>query len=230
MTVHKEIWSNSGLLKRIDNMKNLVIIGAGGCGREALQWAKDINRTSGRWNIKGFIDDDLSALDNKICSVAVLAKTDEYEISPDDEFICCIGNSAVRKRITDKMKAKGAVFTTLIHPNAVIADSCVFGEGVIIYPYALISDNAVIGEGCIINMYSSVAHDSVLGEYCTISAHCDVTGMCRLGDRVFMGSTSHVVPGAKIGNDVYVCAGSTVAARVRDGVKVMGNPAKIVKF
>ena len=25
-------------------MKNLVIIGAGGCGREVLQWAKDINR------------------------------------------------------------------------------------------------------------------------------------------------------------------------------------------
>lgn len=79
-------------------------------------------------------------------------------------------------------------------------------------------------------MHSSVAHDSVLGEYCTISAHCDITGMCRLGDRVFMGSTSHVVPGSVIGDDVYICAGSTVMCRIRKGMKVLGNPAKIVKF
>ena len=40
-------------------MKNLIIVAAGGCGREVLQWAKDINRIENRWNIKGFIDDNL---------------------------------------------------------------------------------------------------------------------------------------------------------------------------
>ena len=211
-------------------MKNLVIIGAGGCGREALQWAKEINRQENRWHIKGFLDDDLNALDGKICSVKVLDTIDGYKIASDDEFICCIGNSAIRKAVVEKMKTKGAVFTKLVHPNAVIADTCKLGEGVVIYPYALISDNAVLGDGCIVNMYSSVAHDSVLGEYCTISAHCDITGMCRLGNRVFMGSTSHVVPTLTIGDDVYICAGSTVMTKVRAGMKVLGNPAKIVKF
>lgn len=211
-------------------MKDLVIVGAGGCGREALQWVRDINEKENRWRIKGFLDDDLNALEGKKCSVSIISKVDGYEIEPDDEFICCIGNSKIRKMVVKKLKAKGAVFVTLIHPNAVVADSCTLGECVIIYPYALISDNAVIGDGCIINMYSSVAHDSVLGEYCTISAHCDVTGMCKLGERVFMGSASHVVPGSKIGDDVYICAGSAVMARVRAGNKVLGNPAKIVRF
>ena len=211
-------------------MKNLIIIGAGGCGREVHQWAKDINEKENRWNIKGFLDDDLDVLEGKKCSIAVLSSIDEYLIKADDEFVCCIGNSNIRKMIMGKLKAKGAVFINLIHPNAVIADSCTLGEGVIIYPYALISDNAVIGDGCIINMYSSVAHDSVLGEYCTISAHCDITGMCTLGERVFMGTTSHVVPGLKIGDDVYICAGSTVMTRVRAGKKVLGNPAKMVSF
>ncbi len=211
-------------------MKNLVIIAAGGCGREVLQWAKDINRKEERWNIKGFLDDNPDALKGKICSVPVLSSVDDYMIEGEDEFVCCIGNSEVRKRVVEKMKARGARFVSIIHPSAVIADSCTLGEGVIIYPYALISDNAVIGDGCIINMYSSVAHDSVLGEYCTISAHCDVTGMCKLGDRVFMGSTSQIVPGTKVGDDVYICAGSTVMTRVRNGLKMLGNPAKIVKF
>lgn len=211
-------------------MKNLVIIGAGGCGREVFQWVKEINEKENRWNIKGFIDDDYKALEGKKCSATILSTVDGYEISSGDEFICCIGNSKTRKATVEKLRARGASFTTIIHPDAVVVDSCMLGEGVIIYPYALISDNAVIGDGCIINMYSSVAHDSVLGEYCTISAHCDVTGMCTLGERVFMGSTSHVVPGSRIGNDAYICAGSTVMTRVRDGMKVLGNPAKIVNF
>ena len=211
-------------------MKNLLIIGAGGCGREVLQWAKDANRLEQRWNIRGFLDDDLNALDGKRCDVPVLARIDAYQIEPDDEFLCCIGNSAGRKAVTERLKAKGAVFATLRHPSAVVAESALIGEGCILYPFALISDNASLARGCIVNMYSSVAHDSSLGEYCTISAHCDITGMCRLGEQVFMGTTSHLTPGTKVGNAAYICAGSTVMGRVRDGKKVLGNPAKIVTF
>jgi len=211
-------------------MKNLIIIGAGGCGREILQWAKDINKREMRWNIKGFIDDDLDALKGKKCDVTILSKIDEYQIEDDDEFTCGIGNGKVRKMVIDKMEAKGAKFVNVIHPNAIVADSCSLGKAIVIYPYALISDNAVIGDGCIINMYSSVAHDSTLGEYCTISAHCDITGMCKLGDHVFMGTTSNMVPSSRIGNDVYICAGSTIMTRLKDGVKVIGNPAKKISF
>ncbi len=211
-------------------MKNLVIVGGSGCGREVLQWAKKVNKIENRWKVKGFLDDDLNVLDGKKCGITVLSKVDDYVIEPGDEFVCCIGHSNDRKTVMEKLKAKGAVFTTLIHPSAVIADSCILGEGVIIYPYALVSDNVFIGDGCIINMYSSVAHDSVLGEYCTISAHCDITGGCKLGNRVFMGSTSQVIPGMHIGDDVYICAGSSVMTNIGNGMKVFGNPAKIVKF
>ena len=211
-------------------MKNLIIIAAGGCGREVLQWARDINKMEKRWVIKGFVDDNPAALDGRICDLKILSSVDDYEIGPEDEFVCCIGNSSIRKKVVEKLQARGAVFTSLIHPSANIAETSRIGEGVIIYPFALISDNAVIGDHSIINMYSSVAHDSVLGQYCTISAHCDVTGACTLGDGVFMGTTSNMVPGTKIGKDVYICAGSTVMARVRDGRKVMGNPAKIIQF
>ncbi len=213
-------------------MKNLVIIAAGGCGREVLQWVKDINEAGNipRWHIKGFIDDNLAALDNLICDAEILSAIDSYEIDPDDEFVCCIGNSRIRKGVIESLKQRGAEFVTIIHPTAVVADSSRMGEAVIVYPYALISDNAVVHDGCIINMYSSVAHDSVLGEYCTISAHCDVTGMCTLGDRVFMGSGSNIVPGTKIGNDVFICAGSTVMTNLKDGIKVFGTPAKKAVF
>ena len=211
-------------------MKNLLIIGAGGCGREVIQIVKDINKITPTWNIKGFLDDDLNALDGIYSEYEVLDTEKHYMPAPDDVFACPIGNSRIRKGVIERIEAKGGTFVSIIHPTALIADTAKLGKAQIIYPYALISDNAVLGEGCIINMYSSIAHDSVLGEYCTISAHCDVTGMCTLGDRVFMGTTSNMVPTSKIGDDVYICAGSTVIGRVRSGMKVMGNPAKIVKF
>lgn len=210
--------------------KNLIIIAAGGCGREVLQWAKDINELEDRWKIKGFIDDNLEALDELRCNVPILSTIDDYKLEPDDEFVCCIGNGKIRKIVVDKLKAKGASFATIIHPSAVVADTSILGEGVIVYPFSIISDNVVIGAHCIINSHTSIGHDSELGEYCTISAHCDVTGKCKLDNYVFMGTSSNMVPSTKIGDNVEICAGSTVIGRVRAGNKVLGNPAKIVKF
>ncbi len=211
-------------------MKNLLIIGAGGCGREVLQWAKDVNKVSETWNIKGFLDDNPAALEGLRCDVEVVGSTDSYQPQPDDQFVCCIGSSAVRKKVIEKMEAKGAEFVSVIHPTSIVADSAKLGRALILYPYSIISDNADIGDGCIINMHSTIAHDSTLGEYCTISAHCDVTGMCRLGDRVFMGSGARTVPSARVGSDVFICAGSTVMSRVKDGLKVIGVPAKKAVF
>ena len=48
-------------------MKDLIIVGAGGFGRELLQWIKDINRIERKWNIAGFIDDNVEALKNYKC-------------------------------------------------------------------------------------------------------------------------------------------------------------------
>lgn len=210
--------------------KSLIIVGAGGCGREALQWARDANKQGAKWEIKGFIDDDPDALDGVNCDLPVLSSIDAYSICREDRFICCIGNGGARKKISERLRDRGAIFANLIHPTAVIADSSKIGDNVLIYPFSLVSDNAAIGDGCIVNMYSSIAHDAVLGEYCTISAHCDVTGRCRLGDRVFMGTTSSIVPGTMVGDGAYICAGSTVMAGIKSGRKVMGNPAKMIQF
>ena len=211
-------------------MKNLILVGAGGCGREVLQWAKDVNRVSPRWKIKGFLDDSLDALDGKSCDASIIGPIADYSPEEDDEFLCCIGSSVARERVSDALLARGAKFTTLVHPTAVVSDASELGDGVIAYPFALVSPNARIGRGCIINMYSSVAHDSTLGEFCTISAHCDITGACQLGARVFMGTTSQVTPRGIVGDDVWICAGSCVMTRARNGVKLLGVPAKIVKF
>ena len=54
-------------------MKNLYIVGASGCGREVLNIIKDIHAIRGvQWNIVGFLDDDLQALDSIDCDYQVV--------------------------------------------------------------------------------------------------------------------------------------------------------------
>lgn len=211
-------------------MKNLLIIGAGGCGREVMQWAKDINQNKPTWNIKGYLDDDKKALDGLRTEHKIIGTVNDYIPQVDDVFTCSIGNSEIRKRIIDTIENKGGEFISIIHPTAVVAETAELGKAEIIYPYVIISDNADIGDACIINMYSSVAHNSVLGNYCTISAHCDITGGCNVFENVFFGSGAKAVPGINIGAGAFVCAGSTVMSNIKPQIKVIGTPARKASF
>ena len=43
-------------------MNKLIIVGAGGFGREVLQWALQSNDYGKKWEIAGFLDDNLNKL------------------------------------------------------------------------------------------------------------------------------------------------------------------------
>jgi sugar O-acyltransferase (sialic acid O-acetyltransferase NeuD family) len=210
-------------------MKRLLILGAGGCGRETLQWAVDLNKTKKRWDEFAFLDYDETMLDGKKCPAKIIGNDDDYNIRPEDEFICAIGSGELRKKIIEKMEKRGAHFITLIHPTAQVADSAKIAEGAILYPYSIVTADVVIGKGCIINMHSSVTHDVRLGDYCTISPNCHIMGACEIGKNVFIGVGSSLIPGIRVGDNAYICAGSTVMTRVKADTRVIGNPAKRVK-
>ncbi len=55
-------------------MKDLIIVGAGGLGREVLQMCLEINCMASCWNIRGFINDDLQALNDHDYEYPVLGK------------------------------------------------------------------------------------------------------------------------------------------------------------
>ena len=209
-------------------MKRLIIMGAGGCGREILQLALDINEKTPRWSFFGFLDYDIDALKGKESVAEIIGNDDNYDIQASDEFVCAVGNGSLRKKIMEKMEGRGAKFISLLHPAAIISRSAKLGEGVVIYPYSQITADTSIGKGCLINMNCTIGHDVTVGEFCTVSPGCNITGMCRIGSNVFMGVGTQIVPSVRIEDNAYLCAGSVVMMKVRAGQKVMGNPAKQV--
>lgn len=206
-------------------MKEIIIVGAGGFGRELLQWIKDINEIDKKWIIKGFIDDNLSALDNYECDYKVIGQIKDWQPSENEVFACAIANPKTKEKVVNILKSRCAEFTQVIHPRANIGEFNQIGEGVVIYPKAGLTVNIKIGDYVTL-LSSGVGHDVFVGDYSTISSNCGINGNVRVGSRVFISSNVVIVPSRKIGDDAFIGAGSVVVSNIKASTSVMGNPAK----
>lgn len=212
-------------------MTKIIIVGAGGFGRELLQWIKDINiqNPDNAWSIKGFIDDNTKALDGLNFEYDIIGTIKDWKPSVDEVFACAIADPKTKEKVVKLLKSKGAIFEPIIHPTAIIGDNNKIGEGFVAYPFALVTTNATVGNFVTL-LSSGVGHDVVIEDYSTISSYCDLTGGVKLGKRVFLGSHATIIPGRKIGNDCFIAAGSVVMTNLKVNSKVIGNPATKMQF
>lgn len=210
-------------------MKELIIVGASGFGREMVKYIEDINRQKLIWNLKGFIDDNLDALDGYPCDYKVIGTIQDWQPVENEEFVCALAFPAVKKKVVELLKEKGAKFATLIHPSVLLHTYCTIGEGVVITPNSVISANATVGDFASI-LGSSVAHDASVGDWSTLSGKCALNGHVQCGKMVYMGCGVLVAPSKKIGDGATVGIGSVVISNVKAGTTVFGNPAKKMDF
>lgn len=222
------LWnSGHGYYHGID-MKDLIIAGAGGFGREALILAKMLNEIEPRWNIKGFINDIPNALDGVKCSHSIIGTIKDWRPTENEVFVMGVSSPNGKEIIANTLKAKGAKFVTLIHPLALISDYVEIGEGCIIGGRSSIGDNAILGDFVHI-AGSMIGQDAIIGDYSTTTGFANITNAI-LGKRVFVGSHAVILNKLKVGDDAFVCAGSIVFNNIKAGTKVFGNPAKRMKF
>ena len=210
-------------------MKNLIIIGTGGFAREVFWHAQMASGFDSEWTFKGFIDGDVKLSAEDYAKLPeegkILGDIDSYEIDADDVFTCAVGIPSVRKKLIEKILARGGKFINIISERAHILPAAKIGNGVIVGLGNGISDNVTLGDFTIINNVSYLGHDVTVGKYTCIMSHVDVGGRTTIGENVFIGSGAILLPNVKIGDGAYVGTGSVVLKKVRAGAKVFGNPA-----
>lgn len=207
-------------------MKRVIIVGAGGFGREVFNWAKDHPDCGKVWEITGFLDDNPQALEGFNYEVPILGPVSDHQPAADELFLCAIGTPTIKRAVCQQLLDRGGVFLTLVHPSVIIGRNVQLGRGVILCPGVVLTCDIRVGDFAMINCLSSAGHDAWIGNWATISAHCDMTGRTELGEMAFMGSGSCILPGKKVGPRALVGVGSVVLGNVRADSKVFGNPAR----
>ena len=213
-------------------MKHLVIIGAGGWGREVYESALHTAAyETGAYDIKGFLDDRANALNGlKGNYPPVIGSIETYEIQPDDVFFCAMGDSRWRKHYAEIIEAKGGKFITLIAQGAFVNPTATIGDGSFIAGWASVSDNVVLGRHVLIHPFSNLGHDVRVGDFSSLLSYTFMGGGAKVGKCCTINPMSMIVPRKSIGDNVVVGANSVVMRNFPENVHVFGNPARKLEF
>lgn len=210
-------------------MNHLIIIGAGGFGREAYGIARESLGYGTEFDVKGFLDANASALDGFSGYPPVVGDPEGYEIREGDVFITALGSVAARRRCAEAVERRGGRFMALVHRSAFLGPNVIVGGGSLIAPGVSLTADVRIGRHADVFHNSSIGHDSSVGDFAHVYAQCAIGGGVRIGEGAQVYPGSVVVPRRSIGALAVVGAGSTVFLDVPAGVTVHGNPAAAVE-
>jgi sugar O-acyltransferase (sialic acid O-acetyltransferase NeuD family) len=203
-------------------MNRIIIVGAGGLGREVALYLRE----SHPGIPCAFIDDNPRALEGHDPSMPLLGSVQGWKPSPDDLFVIAVGAPATRQKLAALLSTQGVRFLTLIHPRALVAPNATLGVGVVVGPFSYVAPEARIGDHVVLNVYASAGHDTTVGAYSVLSPYVTLLGHSVLEEGVFIGSQAVVTIGKRVGAGAKVGAGSIVYHDVPAGQLAMGNPAR----
>lgn len=212
-------------------MKDLIIIGASGFGREVAWLTERINAKTPTWNIVGFLDDNKDIQGKEINGYKVLGTCDDAKSFADAYFVCAVGASAVREKIIQKLISLNPAikFATLIDPSVIKSNLVQIGEGSIICAQTILTVNITIGKHVIINLDCTVGHDAVLNDFVTLYPSVNISGNTEFGRCVELGTGMQIIQGKRIGEYTIVGAGAVVVKDLPERCTAVGTPAVPIK-
>jgi sugar O-acyltransferase (sialic acid O-acetyltransferase NeuD family) len=211
-------------------MKDLIIIGARGFGREVFDFAQHCLGYNESFAIKGFLDDKKDELDSFANYPPIISNVENYEIKENDVFIIGLGSVKWVKYYAGIIESKGGEFLNLIHKNAVIRNNVKLGKGIIVGAGSLVSTDVIIGNFTQIMSYCIIGHDVVINEFCRLGDFVFLGGFTNVGSQTFLSVRATIMDRVKIGSNAVIGMGSVVLRNIPDSTTVFGNPAKRVEY
>ena len=140
-----------------------------------------------------------------------------------------VGNTKVRRKLYEMLKAYGLSIPTIIDPTATVARGTDILEGTFVGKHVVINSGATIGPGSIINTGAIIEHDCIVGDFSHISPGCILCGQVTVGHDTHVGAGTVARQLVKIGDCTLIGAGSVVVEDIPSEVKAYGSPCKVVK-
>ena len=213
-------------------MEKIVIIGAGGFGREVKMLIDQINLKDNKYEFFGYFDDGIKQgtviNNNKVLgSIDDLLKREEKI-----NVVVAIGLPDIKKKIVEKLLNNSNIyFPTLVHPSVLIGDEFVeIGKGCVICAGSIITCNIKIKDFVILNLMCSVGHDTIINSYASFMPSVNISGEVIIHEEVYVGTGAKIINQLEIGKKTIVGAGAVVSRSLPENCTAVGIPAKPIKF
>lgn len=205
---------------------DIVVIGTGGLAREFSSFF------SNEVNIVGYSSTNA----NEFNDFSLCGKFFGSDINPEvvgtKYAVLAIGSPNTKRAVSEKLKRLGFEFPNFVHPSAVSATKILEGrsEGIIISPNCVIGSNVDFANHVYLNFMVGIGHDTSFESYIQVNPGVQIGGAVSVEEGVLIGSGSTIRHGLKVRKASTVGSGSVVLSQVREGITVIGNPAKRLKF
>jgi sugar O-acyltransferase (sialic acid O-acetyltransferase NeuD family) len=212
-------------------MKRVVIIGAGGHGREVADILRHQAQRSPDSGILGFVVDEPGLHAEVVNDLPVLGDWSWFESVDKSEIrvVCAVGLPQTRKRLIDRARSIGLSFINAISPLAHLSPDAKIGEGLMMFPHSFASTDSFVGDHAIVNVAATISHDTKIGSYGTLNPGVHLAGNVSIGEGCYLGIGSSVIHGVAIGSWTTVGAGSVVIRDLPENVVAVGVPARVIR-
>ena len=211
--------------------ENIVIIGAGGMGKDVLWTINDCNKKDQKYDVLGFLDENKKNIGTKICKIPILGTLDwiKQNHKKNIKYCVAIGDSNTREKIIKNTKKYKIKFESFIHPSVIKTDSLKIGDGTIIQAGCIIPLDVKIGKHVIININTTLGHDCEIDDFVTVSPGVHVNGKNKVGKNTLIGSGVSTLENTNIGKNCIIGMGSMVSENIPDCCTYLGNPGRIIR-
>lgn len=211
--------------------RQLLLVGAGGFGRETAEAVRAVNAIRPTWRLAGFLDDDPEAQGHVVGGVPVVGPIEAVHDHPDAAVAICTGrpdNYTTRRVIAQRLGLPDERYATVVHPSATVGCSCRVGAGSVLLAHVDLTADVAVGRHVAVMPQVVLTHDVRVGDWATLASGVRLGGGCDVGEEAYVGSGACVREGLTIGRRALVGMGCVVTRDVPDERLWFGAPARDV--
>lgn len=211
-------------------MMDIVIIGAGGFGKEIAWLIERINSESKKYSILGYLDDNIE-YQTQIGKYKVMGTIEYLRQKKDLAVAIAVGNAKTRREIIQRIRKMNTevTFPNLIDPSVILGDYRRIGVGNLICAGSILTVEYTLGNFDIINLDCTIGHEALIEDFVTLYPSVNVSGNVKIGNTTEIGTGSQIIQGVEIEENVVAGAGTVIVKNVESNVTIVGSPAKVIK-
>jgi sugar O-acyltransferase (sialic acid O-acetyltransferase NeuD family) len=213
-------------------MKNILIYGGGGFGKEVFCLMREVNENNNQWNFLGFLDDNLAS-DTDLKFGKVQGGLKYLQNYPEPiSVILAIGSPTTREVIFNSIKNPNVDFPNLIAPDfrALDTETLNWGQGNIVFSKCSTSVDVTIGDFNIFNSQIAMGHDAQIGDYNTFMPGTKISGSVKIGKGNNFGMNCAVLQNIRIGDRNKLGPLSVLTKSINNDGTYIGSIAKKFAF